>query len=321
MALDQLPQYRDILPAGAAAVLLIEHVGESETQVREKVDATDRVVGKQATGRTVIMEPKAQARIWKSRKDAGPLLYRKRSRKHPAEFMEDVSVDHRRLADYLAGLERIQKKHGITMCFFGHAGDGELHVRPYIDLGDPADRQKMLAIAEDVYALTWSLGGTISGEHAVGLIRAGFVRRQYGDEYYAILQKIKEIFDPTALMNPGKILNDEPDVMFKNLRRSAHILPERARSELLFKENDWSWNSSSATGAGCVWAGSRRCACVPCSGRWERSWAAPAPRPICFTTGRRGSLRKRTSSRRSSASSGFVSTADVRRRPSGGCPC
>jgi len=238
MALDQLPQYRDILPTGAAAVLLIEHVGDSEAEVRARIEATDRAVGKQATGRTIITEPKVQARVWKSRKDAGPLLYRKRSRKHPAEFMEDVSVDHRRLADYLAGLDRIQKKHGITMCFFGHAGDGELHVRPYIDLGDPADRQRMLAIAEDVYSLAWSLGGTISGEHAVGLIRAGFVRRQYGDEYYDILRKVKEIFDPTALMNPGKILNDEPDVMFQNLRRAPHILPERAKSEMLFKENE-----------------------------------------------------------------------------------
>jgi FAD/FMN-containing dehydrogenase/Fe-S oxidoreductase len=238
MAVDQLPHYRDILPAGAAAVLLIEHVGESGAQVREKIGATDLAVGKKATGRTIIMEPRAQARVWKSRKDAGPLLYRKRNRKHPAEFMEDVSVDHRRLADYLVGLEKIQKKHGITMCFFGHAGDGELHVRPYIDLGDPRDREKMLAIAEDVYSLAWSLGGTISGEHAVGLIRAAFVRRQFGEEYYDVLKKVKEIFDPAALMNPGKILNDEPDVMFRNLRREPHILPERVKSELFFRENE-----------------------------------------------------------------------------------
>ena len=238
MAIDQLPQYRDILPTGAAAVLLVEHVGGSEAEVREKIATTDVAVGKRATGRTTIMEPKAQARAWKSRKDAGPLLYRKRSRKHPAEFMEDVSVDHTRLADYLAGLEDISGKYGITMSFFGHAGDGELHVRPYIDLGDPKDREKMLAIAEDVYSLAWSLGGTISGEHAVGLIRAGFVRRQYGDEYYEILKKIKTIFDPAALMNPGKILNEDPDVMFKDLRRSAPVLPERAKSEMLFRPNE-----------------------------------------------------------------------------------
>jgi len=238
MAIDQLPQYRDILPAGAAAVLLVEHVADSEAQVREKIAATDLAVGAGATGRTVIMEPKAQARVWKSRKDAGPLLYRKRNRRHPAEFMEDVSVDHTRLADYLAGLGDISSKHDITMSFFGHAGDGELHVRPYIDLSDPADRRKMLAIAEDVYALAWSLGGTISGEHAVGLIRAGFVRRQYGDEYYEILKKIKSLFDPANLMNPGKILNEDPDVMFKNLRREHPIVPARAKSQLLFRENE-----------------------------------------------------------------------------------
>jgi FAD/FMN-containing dehydrogenase/Fe-S oxidoreductase len=238
MACNQLPQYRDILPAGAAAALLVEHVGASMDEVREKLAATDRAVGSQATGRTVITEPQDQARVWKSRKDAGPLLYRQRRRQHPAEFMEDVSVDHRRLADYLAGLAKIEKKYDITMCFFGHAGDGELHVRPYIDLGDPRDREKMLAIAQDVYALAWSLGGTISGEHAVGLIRAGFVRGQYGDEYYEMLQKVKQIFDPAGLMNPGKILNDEPDVMFRNLRREPHILPERAKSDLLFQENE-----------------------------------------------------------------------------------
>ncbi|MBN1506682.1 MAG: anaerobic glycerol-3-phosphate dehydrogenase subunit C [Sedimentisphaerales bacterium] len=238
LAIDQLPQYRDILPVDAAAVLLVEHVGTSEAQVREKIAATDAAVGKRAAGRTTIMEPKAQARAWKSRKDAGPLLYRRRSRKHPAEFMEDVSVDHTRLADYIAGLQKIGKKHDFTMSFFGHAGDGELHVRPYIDLGDPKDREKMRAIAEDVYSLAWSLGGTISGEHAVGLIRAGFVRRQYGDEYYEILKKVKTIFDPAGLMNPGKILNEDPDVMFKDLRRAAPVLPARAKSDMLFKPDE-----------------------------------------------------------------------------------
>jgi FAD/FMN-containing dehydrogenase/Fe-S oxidoreductase len=238
LAIDQLPQYRDILPAGAAAVLLIEHIGASADEVRAKIQATDSAVGKGAGGRTIITDPKAQARIWKSRKDAGPLLYRKRSRKHPAEFMEDVSVDYKRLGDYIVGLEKIQKKHEIAMCFFGHAGDGELHLRPYLDLGDPRDRDKMKAIAEEVFTLAWSLGGSISGEHAVGLIRAGYVRRQYGDPYYDVLKKVKTIFDPSGLMNPGKILNEDPDIMFKSLRRGHPIQPERARSEMLFHANE-----------------------------------------------------------------------------------
>ena len=238
MAIDQLPEYRDILPAGAAAVLLVEHVGESEVEVREKIAATDLAVGKNATGRTIITDPDAQKRVWKSRKDAGPLLYRHRSRKHPAEFMEDVSVDHTRLADYIAGLEKISQKYKMSMTYFGHAGDGELHVRPYLDLGDPEDRDKMRAMAEEVFTLAWSLGGSISGEHADGLVRAAYVRRQYGDEYYELLRKVKEAFDPEGRMNPGKILNDDPDIMFKDLRRVHRIKPERARSELSFRDNE-----------------------------------------------------------------------------------
>ncbi|MBN1359152.1 MAG: anaerobic glycerol-3-phosphate dehydrogenase subunit C [Sedimentisphaerales bacterium] len=238
LAFDQLPQYRDILPTGAAAVLLVEHVGDSEARVREQIAATDAAVGERATGRTIVTKPSDQARIWKSRKDAGPLLYRKRRREHPAEFMEDVSVDHTRLADYIAGLKKIETKYGMTMSFFGHAGDGELHLRPYLDLGNPQDVAKMQAIAEDIFSLAWSLGGSISGEHADGLLRAGFVRRQYGDEYYQVLRKVKEIFDPAGLMNPGKILNDDPDVMVKNLRRQHHVQPERAESQMLFAPNE-----------------------------------------------------------------------------------
>ncbi len=238
LAVDQLPQYRDILPAGAAAVLLIEHVGDTETQVRERIEVTDLAVGKRATGRTIVTAPADQARVWKSRKDAGPLLYRRRRREHPAEFMEDASVDHSRLAEYIEGLRKIEQKYGTTMSFFGHAGDGELHLRPYLDLSNPRDVEKMRAMAEDVFALVWSLGGSISGEHADGLLRAGFVRRQYGDAFYEILQKVKAIFDPIGLMNPGKILNADPDVMVKNLRRARPIQSEKARSEMFFGDNE-----------------------------------------------------------------------------------
>lgn len=238
LAVDQLPQYRDILPAGAAAVLLIEHVGDTETEVRERIEVTDLAVGKRASGRTIIISAADQARVWKSRKDAGPLLYRKRRREHPAEFMEDASVDHTRLADYIEGLQQIERKYGTTMSFFGHAGDGELHLRPYLDLSSPRDVEKMQAMAEEVFSLVWSLGGSISGEHADGLLRAGFVRRQYGDEVYEILRKVKTIFDPAGLMNPGKILNDDPNIMVRNLRRARHIERDWTQSEMLFTENE-----------------------------------------------------------------------------------
>ncbi|MBN1804030.1 MAG: anaerobic glycerol-3-phosphate dehydrogenase subunit C [Sedimentisphaerales bacterium] len=238
MARDALPEYRDLLPAGAAAVLLVEHTGQTHEQVQEKIRKTDSAVGAIAGGRRIFFDPKAQARLWKSRKDAGPLIYRQRSHKHPTEFMEDISVDYHRLGDYIAGLLEIGRRYNISMCFFGHAGDGLLHIRPYLDLGDPADVKKMRTMADEVVELAWSLGGTISGEHAEGLARAAFVRGQYGNEYYELLCKIKNIFDPDGLMNPGKILNPDTDIMIKNLRAEYKVQPERMKTDLLFDKDE-----------------------------------------------------------------------------------
>jgi len=250
LAYKALPEYRDILPAGAAAVLTVEHTGQDEDEVREKIERTDSAVGEIASGRRVVLDAAEQARIWKSRKDAGPLLYRQRSRRHPAEFMEDVSVNNEDLGAYLAGLEKIGKKYDIKMSFFGHAGDGELHVRPNLDLGEAADVEKMRAIAEEVFSLAWSLGGTISGEHATGLVRAGFVRRQYGDEYYELLCHVKKIFDPADLMNPGKIINSDADAMVKNLRRADKILPGKIETELLFDKDELALELEQCYGCG-----------------------------------------------------------------------
>jgi len=238
LALKAFPEYSDILPAGAAAVLLVEHTGQTHEQVKEMIEKTDLAVGQLASGRTGYFDPARQARLWKSRTDAGPLLYRKRRREHPAEFMEDVSVDHRKLGRYIADLQEIGERYNVTMSFFGHAGDSELHLRPYLDLTEPDERTKMQEIAKDVFSLALSLGGSISGEHADGLARAAFIRQQYGDEYYELLCKIKKIFDPDGMLNPGKILNDDPDIMVKNLRRQNKVLPERTKSDLLFDKDE-----------------------------------------------------------------------------------
>jgi FAD/FMN-containing dehydrogenase/Fe-S oxidoreductase len=238
MAYEALPEYRDVLPAGAAAVLLVEHTGQNQEEVKKKIESTNKAVGSIALGRTMVFDAKQQEHIWKSRKDAGPLLYRARGKKHPVEFMEDVSVGAEGLEKYIAGLEKIGKRYDIAMSYFGHAGDGLLHIRPYMDLSDPTEVKKMRSMANEVFELAWSLGGTISGEHAEGLSRVAFIRRQCGDEFYELLRKIKNIFDPDNLMNPGKIINDDPDVMVKNLRAEHKLLPEKLKTDLLFEKDE-----------------------------------------------------------------------------------
>jgi anaerobic glycerol-3-phosphate dehydrogenase C subunit len=188
--------------------------------------------------------------LWKSRKDAVPLLDRKKGRKHPVPFIEDVSVGNTRLGEYISGMKEIGRRYEIAMSLYGHAGDGELHVRPYLDLSDPAEVEKMRSVANEVFSLAWSLGGSISGEHADGLVRAAFIRRQYGDEFYELLCKIKNIFDPQGLMNPGKIISSDVDVMMKNLRAEHKVLSERVKSDLLFEDDELRFELEQCNGCG-----------------------------------------------------------------------
>jgi FAD/FMN-containing dehydrogenase/Fe-S oxidoreductase len=250
MAIEAMPEYGDVLPVGSVTALLVEHTGDTAEQVREKIEATDSKVGKLASGRRIVFEPKQQKRLWKSRKDAAALLERRKGRKRPVPFVEDVSVENKRLAEYISGLEKIGKRYDIAMSFYGHAGDGELHVRPYLDLSDPAGVEKMRSIANDVFSLAWSLGGTISGEHAVGLVRAAFLRRQYGDEFYELLRAIKNVFDPGGVMNPGKIISDDADVMVRNLRAGHKWEPERLKTELYFGEGEFRAELEQCSGCG-----------------------------------------------------------------------
>jgi anaerobic glycerol-3-phosphate dehydrogenase C subunit len=136
------------------------------------------------------------------------------------------------------------------MTYYGHAGDGELHIRPYLDLSNPDDVKKMTQIADEVFSLAWSLGGTISGEHADGLVRAAFIRKQFGSEYYEILKQIKKIFDPSNILNPGKIISDRADVMTADLRGKNKIIDERVRTQLNFEPDEFRFELMQCSGCG-----------------------------------------------------------------------
>ncbi|MHC5142120.1 MAG: anaerobic glycerol-3-phosphate dehydrogenase subunit C [Planctomycetota bacterium] len=156
----------------------------------------------------------------------------------------------------------IAKKYDIPTAFYGHAGDGELHVRPYLDLSRPDQIQQMQQIAEEVFLLAWSLGGTISGEHGDGLLRSAFIKRQYGSQYYQLLRGIKRIFDPAGIFNPGKIINDDPDAMVQNLRAVQLKAAEDFQTKLCFQPNEFQYEAEQCNGCGVCLArtdGSRMC--------------------------------------------------------------
>jgi len=104
---------------------------------------------------------------------------------------------------------------------FGHAGQGSVHVRPLLDLRNPTDVDIMGEVSEEVHSFVLSISGTVSAEHGDGLSRTQFVERQYGD-IYPLFVEVKRLLDPKNLMNPGKIINSDPELVTRNLRYGEH---------------------------------------------------------------------------------------------------
>ena len=121
----------------------------------------------------------------------------------PVPLVEDVCVNPENLAEYFTGIETIFQKRGIDFLCFGHAGSGTVHIRPFLSLKDQETYTWLPQMCEDVYTLTHKLKGTISGEHGDGLLRAPFIKKQYG-ELFDVFKQIKHAFDPNGILNPDK---------------------------------------------------------------------------------------------------------------------
>jgi glycolate oxidase len=118
--------------------------------------------------------------------------------------LADVVVPRSRIADFLAMVKSISRKHAIEVMAYGHAGDGNVHLHP---IGAPAtDPAKIKAVMEDIYRAGVSLGGTISGEHGIGIDKKEYLPLAFSSSKLALMRQIKTAFDPHGILNPGKVV-------------------------------------------------------------------------------------------------------------------
>ncbi len=224
------------------AQLVIEHDGATLEAVTAKLDATAAVVAAQAgiIGKpTIITDPVDQAELWTIRKNAVPLLFRGRNCPQPIPFIEDVAVPVEQMGRYITDLRKLFAEENVTVAQYAHAGHGEPHIRPFLDLHGDEDRQKMVRIARKAFELAWACGGSISGEHGSGRIRTGWIAMQYG-EVYELFRAIKKVFDPNGLFNPGNIITDRTpeELMTTELRFDHAVLPARLKTALHWEPDE-----------------------------------------------------------------------------------
>ncbi|WP_045746324.1 FAD-binding and (Fe-S)-binding domain-containing protein [Actinoplanes rectilineatus] len=211
-----------LLAGDPAALLFVSFAGDDERELRGRLDRLTARWKRHGHGyHTVRAEtPAQQAGLLKVRAASlGLLMAASTGTLRPLAFVEDTAVDPARLADYTRDFQKVLDRHGLHAGFYGHCSVGCLHIRPFVDVRRPEHRRAMRAVAEEIKDLVVAYGGVNSSEHGDGLARSEFNREIFGDELYAALRTVKEIFDPHGLMNPGKIVDAPP--MTDHLRDAA----------------------------------------------------------------------------------------------------
>ncbi|HET6233200.1 MAG TPA: FAD-linked oxidase C-terminal domain-containing protein [Longimicrobiaceae bacterium] len=205
----------------ALGVLFVEFSGDAGDEVaglaHDFARRAPSLPGSPQAG--VFLGAAEQNAAWALRQAATGLLYRTTATRDikPQEFVEDTGIPPEKLGAYTRRFEAIVQGHGTSTGFFGHAGQGCLHIRVDLDLKRGRDVKRMQAIASDVAELVVEFGGSLSGEHGDGLARSEFLPLMFGPEIMDLHRKVKHVFDPQGRMNPGKIVGPV-QAMSDNLR-------------------------------------------------------------------------------------------------------
>lgn len=220
LAREAEPRYNQLIPAESEAVLLVEQDGDDPQDVRTRLHALVHELWQQrrmAFGARLAFEADETELFWRLVDQAQPTLYRLPGPSRPLPIVEDMAVSPEVLPDFLVRMQNVLKRNQVTASLYCHAGQGQLHVQPFLELAGPDDVQRMRRLAEELYEEVFAVHGTISGEHACGLSRTAFVRRQAGP-LFDVFVEIKRIFDPENILNPGKIVGTDSDLTVRHVR-------------------------------------------------------------------------------------------------------
>ncbi|KND07298.1 FAD-binding protein [Bacillus paralicheniformis] len=189
------------LPVHAKAVLLIEQDGTEEA-VRRDIAVIEEICKKGNAVSVQTAQTEAEAEnLREARRTALSAL----ARLKPTTILEDATVPRSEIAEMVKAINTIAEKHKISICTFGHAGDGNLHPTCTTDVRNSEEMKRVEQAFEDIFKKAVELGGTITGEHGVGEMKAPYLELKLGKAGIAAMKAVKQALDPNSIMNPGKI--------------------------------------------------------------------------------------------------------------------
>jgi FAD/FMN-containing dehydrogenase len=221
------PAFDLLIPAVAEAGLLVEFTDDEPRTCQGRLDAALAAVQRPRAGCIDVRRAEDAfdaAFFWELSRSAVSTLAGVRAVVRPVPFIEDVLVPPPAVPEFLGRLQEALRREQFTAMIFGHAGHGQLHVRPYADPRAPDARRRLEALADAVYAEVVALGGTIGAELGLGFSRTGPFARLF-PELAASFAEVKRIFDPAGILNPGRVVPGDVAADFRPPLEAAAAAP------------------------------------------------------------------------------------------------
>jgi glycolate oxidase len=190
------------LPTEAKALLLIEVDGMTQDVVEQEAAAVVEVLKKNNSDFKVANTDAERDGLWTARRNALPAL----AGLNNTCIVEDATVPRSRITDMLRELENIAARNNVTIGTFGHAGDGNLHPTILYNMYDKEEAKRVHKAVDEIFAGALALGGTLSGEHGIGIAKMKYLVDEFGPNGLALIKTVKEAMDPDYLFNPGKMV-------------------------------------------------------------------------------------------------------------------
>jgi FAD/FMN-containing dehydrogenase len=197
-------QLKDVLKAPfPKIVLLIEFDDLTNRKQKKRTKKAKKILESIGAETVITLDSHEQEDYWKIRHSAAAVMWHQSGAKRALPVIEDGIVPLEHFSAFIEKVYALFNSFNLDIAIWGHAGNANIHMQPFFDLSSVGDRQQMFKLMDAYYELVLSYGGSTCGEHNDGRLRAPYLSKLYGDEMYDVFRKIKQIFDPYGILNPG----------------------------------------------------------------------------------------------------------------------
>lgn len=225
-------QIKGVLPDKMPGIVLLVQFDDEKRRMQvSKTKKTMKVFDKLAFDARVATELSEQTKLWKIRRGAAAIIWKFKGTKKALPIIEDGVVPLEQMPRFLEQVYKLFEKYKLDIAVWGHAGNANFHLQPFMNLSSQVDRKRMFELMNEFYRMVIEMGGSTCGEHNDGRLRAPYLKRLYGEHLYSIFEDVKKVFDPLGILNPGvKIgvaLKDLPKQLRKeySMKHLADQLP------------------------------------------------------------------------------------------------